>query len=107
MLPLPPGGAAHLFVLAAIAALIGGLAAVERKGAFQLMLSRPLTAKEKSIVQGTLDDMRSYFEKQPEAARAFLSTGESRPSGELAAPQLAAMTMVANQLMNLDEVLNK
>src|SRR4051812_34655394 len=42
MLPLPPGGAPQLFVLAAIAAVIGGLAAVERKGAFQLMLSRPL-----------------------------------------------------------------
>ncbi len=42
MLPLPPGGAPHLFLLAAIAALVGGLAAVERKGAFQLMLSRPL-----------------------------------------------------------------
>jgi mannose/fructose/N-acetylgalactosamine-specific phosphotransferase system component IIC len=42
MLPLPPGGAPHLFVLAAIAALLGGLAAVERKGAFQLMLARPL-----------------------------------------------------------------
>ena len=42
MLPLPPGGAAHLFFLAAVAALVGGLSAVERKGAFQLMLSRPL-----------------------------------------------------------------
>jgi hypothetical protein len=42
MLPLPPGGAPHLFLLAAIAAMVGGLAAVERKGAFQLMLSRPL-----------------------------------------------------------------
>src|SRR5215468_935908 len=42
MLPLPPGGALHLFGLAAIAALAGGLAAIERKGAFQLMLSRPL-----------------------------------------------------------------
>src|SRR5437660_5272869 len=42
MLPLPPGGAPQLFVLAAMAAVIGGLAAVERKGAFQLMLSRPL-----------------------------------------------------------------
>src|SRR5207237_9387307 len=42
MLPLPPGGALHLLVLAAIAALLSGLAAVERKGAFQLMLSRPL-----------------------------------------------------------------
>lgn len=42
MLPLPPGGAVQLFVLAGVAALIGGLSAVERKGAFQLMLSRPL-----------------------------------------------------------------
>ena len=42
MLPLPPGGALHLFALAALAALLGGLSAVERKGAFQLMLSRPL-----------------------------------------------------------------
>src|SRR5207244_1656246 len=42
MLPLPPGGAPHLFVLMVIAALIGGLSAIERKGAFQLMLSRPI-----------------------------------------------------------------
>ncbi|HTO96953.1 MAG TPA: PTS sugar transporter subunit IIC [Myxococcales bacterium] len=42
MLPLPAGGAPHLLLLAAIAALIGGLSAVERKGALQLMLARPL-----------------------------------------------------------------
>src|SRR5438105_7738379 len=37
-----PGGAPHLLALALLAALAGGLAAVERKGALQLMLSRPL-----------------------------------------------------------------
>ncbi len=37
-----PGGAPHLLAMAALAALAGGLAAVERKGALQLMLSRPL-----------------------------------------------------------------
>src|SRR5437016_3948576 len=42
MLPLPAGGAPHLFLLMAIAALIGGLSAIERKGALQLMLSRPI-----------------------------------------------------------------
>src|SRR2546429_7573273 len=42
MLPLPAGGAPHLFVLAVAAALIGGLSAVERRGAFQLMRSRPI-----------------------------------------------------------------
>ena len=37
-----PGGAPHLIAMAVLAALAGGLAAVERKGALQLMLSRPL-----------------------------------------------------------------
>src|SRR4051812_42097932 len=35
-------GAMHQLLLSGIAALVGGVAAVERKGAFQLMLSRPL-----------------------------------------------------------------
>ena len=42
VLPLPPGGFLHLAALACAAALLGGLASIERKGAFQLMLSRPL-----------------------------------------------------------------
>jgi mannose/fructose/N-acetylgalactosamine-specific phosphotransferase system component IIC len=42
MLPLPPRGAPQLFLLAGIAAVIGGLSALERKGALQLMLSRPI-----------------------------------------------------------------
>jgi len=37
-----PGGAGGLLLAAVAAALIGGLAAVERKGALQLMLSRPI-----------------------------------------------------------------
>jgi mannose/fructose/N-acetylgalactosamine-specific phosphotransferase system component IIC len=37
-----PGGAWGLVLAAVVAALIGGLAAVERKGALQLMLSRPI-----------------------------------------------------------------
>jgi PTS system mannose-specific IIC component len=38
----PPGGLAHLFVAGVVAALVAGVAAIERKGALQLMLSRPL-----------------------------------------------------------------
>lgn len=42
MLPLPDGSFLQLLRLCAVAALASGLAAVERKGAVQLMLSRPL-----------------------------------------------------------------
>jgi len=71
------------------------------------LLSRPLIAKELAIVKGTLKEMQAFYEKQPEAAKQLIAFGESKPSDKLAAPQLAAMTMVANQLMNLDEALNK
>ena len=42
MLPLPQGGLAHLAGMALAAGVLGGLASIERKGAFQMMFSRPL-----------------------------------------------------------------
>jgi PTS system mannose-specific IIC component len=42
VIPLPPSGVPQLLASAAVAAIAGGLAAVERKGALQLMLSRPI-----------------------------------------------------------------
>ena len=71
------------------------------------LLARPLNGRERAIVERTLQEMQTFYERQPEAAKELLAAGESRPSAKFAAPQLAAMTMVANQLMNLDEVLNK
>jgi hypothetical protein len=70
-------------------------------------LSRPLTAKELSIVRGTLKEARAYYEANADAATKLITVGESKPTDKVPAPQLAAMTMVANQLLNLDEVLNK
>jgi mono/diheme cytochrome c family protein len=71
------------------------------------VLSRPLTSKELSIVKGTLKEAQSFYSKDTEAAKQLLAVGESKASDKIPAPQLAAMTMVANQLMNLDEALNK
>jgi len=71
------------------------------------LLSRSLTAKELAIVKGTLKEMHSFYEKQPDAAKELIGIGESKASDQLSSPRLAAMTMVANQLMNLDEALNK
>jgi hypothetical protein len=70
------------------------------------LLARPLTSKEKAVVKETLAKMRAFYEQQPEATKEFLAIGESK-AADAVTPQLAAMTMVANQLMNLDEVLSK
>ncbi len=71
------------------------------------VLSRPLTSKELGIVKRTLQEMQAFYAQDAETAKQFLTVGESKPSDKIPAPQLAAMTMVANQLMNLDEALNK
>ena len=71
------------------------------------LLTRSLTSKEKAVVKDTLAKMRAFYEQQPEVAKEFLAVGESDSAESVPAPQLAAMTMVANQLMNLDEALNK
>jgi hypothetical protein len=85
--------------------------AKKEEDALQIMaerlLMRPLTSKELSIVKKAFAETRSFYEKQPDAAKQLISVGESKPSGKVPAAELAAMTMVANELMNLDEALNK
>jgi hypothetical protein len=71
------------------------------------LLSRSLTSEEKVIVKHTLAEMGGFYQQEPQAVKQLLSIGESKPSAAIPGSQLAAMTMVANQLMNLDEVLNK
>ena len=71
------------------------------------VLSRPLSGKEMGIVRGTLKETRTYYDANAEAAKKLIEVGDSKATDKVPPTQLAAMTMVANQLMNLDEALNK
>jgi hypothetical protein len=71
------------------------------------LLSRDLEPKEMSIVLGSYRDYLSYYDGKPDDAAKLLNVGESKADANLPKPQFAAMTMVANELMNLDEVLVK
>ena len=62
---------------------------------------------KREIVKRSYRDYLSYYEAKPQDAAKLLSTGESKPDPKLPKPQFAAMTMVANELFNLDEVLTK
>jgi hypothetical protein len=63
-----------------------------------------LKVKELEITQAVLKDLQDYYSSNPKDAEELLSVGESKCEPT---PELAAYTMAANQLMNLDEVLNK
>ena len=71
------------------------------------ILCRPLTAKEKPIIEASLADLRQHYTANNGDAEALLKVGESPVNAKLAKPELAAWTMLTNQLFNLDEVLNK
>jgi hypothetical protein len=71
------------------------------------LLCRPFRADESKIVQKSLGALLAYYEAHPDDARKLINVGESRADATMDMPALAAWTMLANQLLNLDEVLNK
>jgi hypothetical protein len=71
------------------------------------LLARPLTAREKKIITANANDLLTHYRQEPKEAEKLLAVGDSKPDAKLDAPTLAAYTMVASELMNLDENLNK
>jgi hypothetical protein len=73
----------------------------------QRLLARPLSEEEWPVVESSLTDLLAYYTANPEDALKLLAVGE-KPRDESLDPSVhAAWTMLTNQLMNLDEVLNK
>ena len=52
-------------------------------------------------------DYLAYYDSVPGDAKKLVGVGESKAPANLPTSKLAAMTMVANEVMNLDEVLVK
>jgi hypothetical protein len=71
------------------------------------LLARPLAANERLIARRAYGDFERYYSAHTEDARKFLDDGERKPDPSLAPGEHAALTMLASQLLNLDEVLNK
>jgi len=71
------------------------------------LLCRPLRAEEMKVVQAGLKDLLAYYKMNAADAKKLLTIGEAKADPQLDASTLAAWTMLANEMMNLDEVLNK
>ena len=71
------------------------------------VLARTFTPAERKIVRRAYDDFVTHYKAEPAAAAKLLAVGASAADRSLPAPELAALTMVANQIFSLDEALNK
>jgi hypothetical protein len=71
------------------------------------VIARRFEPKERAICEKALNAFLEHYRERPKDAQKVIETGASRPDAGLPAPELAAWTLLANQVMNLDEALNK
>ena len=71
------------------------------------LLSRSFENTERTIVRGVYDRLLERFKADEAGAKKLIAFGESKADPALPPADLAAWTMTINELMNLDEALNK
>ena len=71
------------------------------------VLCRPIHGREQAILQKDKEAFLEYYRSKPEDARALVSVGALRADPQIDASVLAAWTMLCNEVMNLDEAINK
>jgi hypothetical protein len=85
----------------------GGSDADRLRYGFRLVTARTPADNECAVLTQNLDAQRSVFRANEEAAKKAISAGESPVPSDVPLAELAAYTMVANLLLNLDEVVTK
>ena len=71
------------------------------------ILSREFDEHEREVAEKSFSEFLAHYETDEEDASELLATGEWPVDEALTRPELAAWTMLASQIMNLDEALNK
>jgi len=73
----------------------------------QRLLSRNMEEDEIAIIEKTLKNIQAKFKAKPAEAAKLIGVGESKPPAGLDPIELASWTIIANQVLNMDETLNK
>ncbi len=75
--------------------------------AYQVVLARSPELSEVHVVERQWNAHLARYQQDVEAARKLISSGESQPLEELEPSHLAAATLVANMILNLDETVTR
>jgi hypothetical protein len=74
---------------------------------FRATAGRFPSTQEAEIIRRSFEKHLAAYTTKPEEAKKAISYGESKADDKLNPTELAAWTMVANLVMNLDEVVTK
>jgi hypothetical protein len=75
--------------------------------AYRTALARPPRPEEIHVVETALDQFLARYQADHEAAQQVVDVGESQPAEVASVPELAAYTLVANLILNLDETVTR
>lgn len=94
--------------LAQLMMVEGGEKTEERiEFAYRTVLARRPEAGEIAVVRKAYLKHLQKYKEQLGNAKMLINNGESKPDGKLNVSELAAWTMIANLMLNLDETLNR
>jgi len=74
---------------------------------YRLVLARSPKPAELPVLTASLTDFRATFAAAADKAKKLVSYGERPADPSLAAPELAAWTLIASDVLNLDEAINR
>lgn len=74
---------------------------------YQLLLTRTPREGEVKVLRKGLADYRKVYAEDSAAAQALVTQGQSQPPKDIQTAELAAWTMLASTLLNLDETVNR
>ena len=73
----------------------------------EILLSRDPPTQMAAVLENSLSQMETHYDADPKAARDLIQVGEKKSDQSIPAPDLAAWTMVASEMLNLDETVTK
>jgi hypothetical protein len=74
---------------------------------FKTTTGRPIKPHELSVLLNGLKADLARYSKDPADAKLLIANGQTKPDSKLAVDELAAYTLTANILLNLDEVVTR
>jgi len=74
---------------------------------FRTLTSRVASEQESRLLQAAYDEQYDYFLAQPESAQQLLAIGDAPAEENLDPAKLAALSMVAETVMNFEEAVTK
>lgn len=73
----------------------------------RLILARSPRIEALDVLESSHSTYLAFYSQEPQKAKALISVGASKFDSRIEAPELAAMTLIANVLLNLDETVTK